>query len=403
MSLVCRGVTYAILVAFLLAGAVGAFATDEIKKRQAELQSLRDQIKQFEEKLQRQSRSEKSTLELLDTYDRKATLLRTLIARLRAEELELQGTIEKTRSDIQQLESQLGHLQKQYAHYVASAYKSGQLHDVELLVASRSINELYIRAEYLRRFSDQRKADMERIRLKKDRIEDTQAKLQEQLSDERRVLAEKGAEEDRLALLVADRRDVLQQIRKDKRNVQREIDRKLQSAKDLEKLVSDLIEQDRIKKERRAAEQQRTGKLPQPPVAAGVFEARRGKLRWPVNEGAVVAHFGTQKHPTLKTITQNTGIDINVKAGTSVSTVAEGEVATIWWLPSYGNIIIIDHYGGYRTVYSHLADIRVTQGQKVKEGESIGTSGEALEGPRLHFELWKDREKQNPELWLSPQ
>jgi murein DD-endopeptidase MepM/ murein hydrolase activator NlpD len=92
-----------------------------------------------------------------------------------------------------------------------------------------------------------------------------------------------------------------------------------------------------------------------------------------------------------------------VKAGTSVSTVAEGEVATIWWLPSYGNIIIIDHYGGYRTVYSHLADIRVTQGQKVKEGESIGTSGEALEGPRLHFELWKDREKQNPELWLSPQ
>jgi septal ring factor EnvC (AmiA/AmiB activator) len=400
---VCRGVTYAILVAFLLAGTVRAFATDEIKKRQAELQSLRDQIKQFEEKLQRQSRSEKSTLELLDTYDRKATLLRTLIARLRAEELELQGTIEKTRGDIQQLESQLGHLQKQYAQYVASAYKSGQLHDVELLVASRSINELYIRAEYLRRFSDQRKADMERIRLKKDRIEDTQAKLQEQLSDERHVLAEKGAEEDRLALLVADRRDVLQQIRKDKRNVQREIDRKLQSAKDLEKLVSDLIEQDRIKKERRAAEQQRTGKLPQPPVAVGVFEARRGKLRWPVNEGAVVAHFGTQKHPTLKTITQNTGIDINVKAGTSISTVAEGEVATIWWLPSYGNIIIIDHYGGYRTVYSHLADIRVTQGQKVKEGESIGTSGEALEGPRLHFELWKDREKQNPELWLSPQ
>jgi murein DD-endopeptidase MepM/ murein hydrolase activator NlpD len=39
----------------------------------------------------------------------------------------------------------------------------------------------------------------------------------------------------------------------------------------------------------------------------------------------------------------------------------------------------------------------------VKEGENIGTSGESLDGPRLHFELWKDREKQNPELWLGPQ
>jgi murein hydrolase activator len=396
--------TYAAILLLLLPVFAGkTLATDEIKKRQAELQTLRDQIKQFEGKLQKQSSNERATLELLDTYDRKATLLRTLISRLRAEELDLQVSIEKTRAEIQQLEGQLGHLRDQYARYVASAYKAGQMHDMELLLASRSINELYIRAEYLRRFTDQRKADIGRIRVKKETIEDTQVKLQEQLSDERRVIAEKGAEEDRLAVLVADRRDVLQQIRKDKKNVQREIDRKLQSAKDLEKMISDLIEQDRIKKERRAAEQQRTGKLPQPPVAAGVFEARKGKLRWPVSEGAVVAHFGAQTHPTLKTVTQNTGIDIQVKAGTSVTAVAEGEVATIWWLPSYGNIVIIDHYGGYRTVYSHLADIRVTQGQKVKEGESLGTSGESLEGPRLHFELWKDREKQNPELWLSRQ
>ncbi|MEK9138510.1 MAG: M23 family metallopeptidase, partial [Bacteroidota bacterium] len=168
-------------------------------------------------------------------------------------------------------------------------------------------------------------------------------------------------------------------------------------------MIADLIEQERIKREREAAEQRRTGKLPQPPAIAGNFEMKRGKLRWPVSEGSVVAHFGNQRHPTLKTITQNTGIDIAVKAGTPVTAVAEGEVATIWWLPSYGNIIIIDHYNGYRTVYSHLAEIRVTQGQKVKEGDGIGTSGEALDGQRLHFELWKDRDKQNPELWLSPQ
>lgn len=396
--------TYAVLITLLLAAGNAHTSTkDEIRKRQAELQSIREQIKQFETRIQQQQKNEKATLELLDTYDRKATLIRQLIDRLRKEEKEIQDSVEATRADIARLGSHLEFLKSHYANYVSSAYKAGQLHDIELLLASRSINQFYIRAEYLRRFSDQRKADIGRIRTKKNEIEDKQAQLQEQLTEERRLIAEKGAEEDRLAVLVVDRRQILNQIRKDKRTAQRELDRRLQSVKELEKLIATLIEQERIKRERVAAEQQRTGKLPQPPPIAGDFDSRRGRLRWPVSEGTVVAHFGNQRHPTLKTITQNTGIDITVKPGTSVTAVAEGEVATIWWLPSYGNIVILDHYGGYRTVYSHLADIRVTQGQIVKEGESVGTSGESLDGPRLHFEIWQDREKQNPELWLSPQ
>ena len=398
-----RAAIYVALIPLLLsAGAGGPSTKDEIKKRQAELQSIREQIKQFQEKIQEQQQNEQATLDLLDTYDKQTTLVRRLIRRYLEEEKDIQDSIEVTRTEIKKLGSRLEFLKSNYARYVASAYKAGQLHDIELLLASRSLNQFYIRAEYLRRFSDQRKSDIDKIHVNKDRIEEKQSQLQEQLSEERRLIAEKGAEEDRLAALVDNRQEVLQQIRKDKKNAQLELDRRLRSVKELEKLITDLIEQEQIKKER-AAEQQRAGKLPQPPVVTGNFETRRGKLRWPVSEGAVVAHFGNQRHPTLKTITQNTGIDINVKVGTSVTAVADGEVATIWWLPSYGNIVILDHHGGYRTVYSHLAEIRVTQGQKVKEGESIGTSGESLDGPRLHFELWKEREKQNPELWLSPQ
>jgi murein DD-endopeptidase MepM/ murein hydrolase activator NlpD len=141
--------------------------------------------------------------------------------------------------------------------------------------------------------------------------------------------------------------------------------------------------------------------LPQPPPAVGTFASKRGKLRWPVSEGAVVARFGNQIHPTLKTITQNTGIDIAVPSGSPVNAVAQGEVSTIWWLPGYGNLVILNHYDGYRTVYAHLADINVTEGQKVNEGDLLGTSGETVDGPRVHFEVWKEREKQNPALWLS--
>jgi septal ring factor EnvC (AmiA/AmiB activator) len=376
---------------------------DDVRKRQVELQSLRDQIKEFEERIKTQQEREQNTLELLDAYDRKATVVRKLITRLRAEEKSLQDSIEVTRREITSLRTQLDFLKNHYAGYVVAAYKSGQLQDIELLLAARSLNQFYVRAEYLRRFSEQRKNDITRIHVKKGLIEEKQARLQDQLSDERRLIAEKGAEEDKLAVLTADRTAILNRIRKDKRNAQRELDRKMQSARDLEKMITSLIEQERVRRERETAERQRTGKLPQPAPVIGAFGAKKGKLRWPVSQGALVARFGNQRHPTLKTVTQNTGIDISVKPGTGVSTVADGEVATIWWLPSYGNIVIIDHSQGYRTVYSHLAEIRVSQGQSMKEGEVIGTSGETIDGPRLHFEIWKDREKQNPEHWLSPQ
>jgi len=398
-----RILTYVFILGILLSAGMYARSTqEEIRKRQAELQAIRDQIREFEEKIKTQQQHEKATLELLDMYDRKATLLRRLIARLRGEEKLLQEKIDTTRATIATLEDQLSFLKKHYAHYVSSVYKSGRIYDIELLLSSNSINQFYIRTEYLKRFTEQRQKDALKIDGKRREIEETQARLQQELSEERRLIAEKGAEEDRLASLVVERKDILRQIRKDKKSVQREIDRKLKAAKDLEGIIANLIEMERLRKEREAAEIQR-GKLPQPPPVAGTFESRKGKLRWPVSEGSIVARFGNQTHPTLKTITQNTGIDIAVKAGSPVSAVAEGQVSRITWLPSYGNLIIIEHYGGYYTVYTHLAELRVSEQQKVKEGDMIGTSGEALDGPRLHFEIYKGREKQNPEHWLIRQ
>ena len=398
MALFPKYITLVILV--VVAGTIHASTQDEIKKHQSELQSIRDQIREFEEKITEQQQTERATLEMLDTYDRNASLLRRLITKLRAAERKLQSNIEATRVEISDLEDQLMFLKKHYANYISSVYKSGRIHDLELLLSSRSINQFYIRAEYLRSFSEQRKKDADKIIEKKKEIEETEARLQLQLSEQRRLIAEKGAEEDHLADLVSDQKDVLFQVRKDKRNINRELRRKLEAAKEVENLIAILIEAERMRKERGTDEIVK-GELPQPPRVAGTFESKKGKLRWPVSTGSVVAQFGNHTHPILKTVTQNPGIDIAVGAGSPVTAVADGTIARIWWMVSYGNLVIIDHSDGYRTIYTHLSEIRVTEDQQVKEGDVIGTSGETLDGPLLHFQLWKDREKQNPEIWLS--
>ena len=370
-------------------------AQDEIGKRQAELESIRKEIRLSEGRITEVSKNEKATLELLDAYDRKSALVRRLIGGIRMEEQRLQQKIDSMKAEMDVLESRLHALKDHYARYVSSVYRAGSFNDVELLLTARSVNQAFVRSEYLSRFVDQRKIDANNIKEKKTEVETLQFSLAGSLTEQRRLLAEKGAEENRLASLTTDRQTVLKKIRKDKKSLQKEIERKRKAARELESAIAELVEAERLRKE------SARGVLPQPPPIEGGFKGRRGRLRWPVGVGSVVARFGNQTHPTLKTVTENPGIDIAVKPGTPVVAVANARVARIWWLVSYGNLVILDHGDGYRTIYAHLSDITVTEGQSVEEGATIATSGETLDGSRLHFEIWKDREKQNPEQWLA--
>jgi murein DD-endopeptidase MepM/ murein hydrolase activator NlpD len=214
-----------------------------------------------------------------------------------------------------------------------------------------------------------------------------------------------------------ERQSVLVNIRKNKVIVQKELGRKQTAFRKIESLIANLIEQDRIRKEREEAQRRKnlaetrprtqgtTAEQPPPKLPEGAhasaFAQLRGRMQWPVSHGSVQTHFGNQVHPILKTVTQSTGIDIATPEGSSVFAVADGEVALISFIPGFGNVLIINHYNGYRTVYAHLSDIVVSEGQTVSQGTIIARSGDTVVGAILHFELWHDREKQNPEVWLA--
>ena len=92
---------------------------------------------------------------------------------------------------------------------------------------------------------------------------------------------------------------------------------------------------------------------------------------------------------------------MKVSGDKNVKAVAEGVVSAIDWVPGYGSVVIVTHKGDYRTVYSHLDDILVSEGDKVKTGSLIGKVGESLEGNILHFEIWNSRDHQDPLTWLA--
>ncbi|HET7152748.1 MAG TPA: M23 family metallopeptidase, partial [Candidatus Kapabacteria bacterium] len=132
------------------------------------------------------------------------------------------------------------------------------------------------------------------------------------------------------------------------------------------------------------------------------FGMLRGSLSWPCTSHRIAEHFGERVNPTLGTVTVNPGVDIKSPKNSDVYAVADGTVSLVYWLPSYGTILILDHRNGYRTVYANLADASVKQGQHIRAHQVIGKSdASAADGEVVHFEIWKDRDKQNPENWLA--
>jgi murein DD-endopeptidase MepM/ murein hydrolase activator NlpD len=131
------------------------------------------------------------------------------------------------------------------------------------------------------------------------------------------------------------------------------------------------------------------------------FADLKGKMTWPMHKGKILRKFGENKHKSLNTVTLNYGVDIKADKDKNVRNVGEGVVAAIDWLPGYGNVIIVSHKNEYRTVYGHVSEIFVSEGDKVKAGSVIAIVDEGIDGFVLHFEIWKGRDKQNPELWLA--
>ena len=134
--------------------------------------------------------------------------------------------------------------------------------------------------------------------------------------------------------------------------------------------------------------------------AAVAFTNLRGELPQPV-EGSLAQGFGEHLHPRFRTKTLQSGLLISAPGGAPVSAVADGKVAFADYYQSYGSMVILDHGGGWFTLYTHLLGLGVTKGQVLKAGEAVGAVGDSVDGPRLGFEIRYQALPQDPQKWLK--
>lgn len=392
--------------------------TREIKLKKNELDKIRQDIKEFEKRLSDSKRREKNTLEQLDMYEKQTTLLRTLVNQLNLRIDDNRREITAVQRELDDARRSLDRLKKRYARSIVTLYKRGRSHDTELLLASVSLNQMLIRARYLKAFTLRNKKEVDEIKRRQDEISANMNLLASKLEHQEATMKEKKNEESNLAQKSNERRHLLNDIRQDKETYAAQLRRKQAAAAKIERIIADLVERERLKKlearrkESRIADTDRSAgvsrldrkvtSLPSKSVPVTGFGKLRGQLPWPVSHGAVIGKFGEQVNPRLGTVTVSHGIDIRVPSGSHVRSVADGVVSMINFIAGFGNLLIIDHDDGFYTVYAHLSSIHVRDGQRVKAGHVIAATGEGTGEEQLHFELWWERQKQNPLSWLAP-
>ena len=91
------------------------------------------------------------------------------------------------------------------------------------------------------------------------------------------------------------------------------------------------------------------------------------------------------------------------RQGSEIRAVLGGIVTTITFIRGYGTTVIIDHGGGFYTVYSHVTNVETNEDSQVRSGDVIAYMGDSgsINGSQLHFEIWGQGKKLNPEYWLT--
>ena len=257
----------------------------DMEKEQARLNA---EAAEYEKKFKKSKEKESATLANINKLEQQINIKRKIIKRLSDQERRLTGDISDARSTIGDLERQLESLKSNYARYIRSVYKFGRVYDVELLFSSKSVNQLYIRIEYLKRFSEQRAKDLQNVVRNKTELEDENRQLETSLERQHRLLAERKDEESSLKDVVTEHRGMLESIKKDTKFYREQADEKRQAAEKVKTIIADLIEREKERKDREAAAARSRERIPTAPrttptpeTVTGAFAASKGKLRWP--------------------------------------------------------------------------------------------------------------------------
>lgn len=353
-----------------------------------------NEIELAQKNLQKTSLSKTEKLKELQLINDKIYKRRTLIKNLKTSISASEKAIQENYTTLNNYENQLTKIKDQYALLLRMSYlKKLGTNEWAYLLSVNNLNQAFLRWRYMKQFEQYCTDKATQI---KNLQTDIDLKIQEIESYKNNQSQLLKTESNQVASLESDQADknkILESLKKDENKLRKNLS---EAQKEREKLNASIENAIVAELNKRKAEPSRNSRLFE--ELSANFSDNKGRFPLPVNNGYISGKFGIHPHPTLKGVKiNNNGVDIQASPGAVVLSIHPGKVIGIAQIPGYNNMVIVQH-GNYYTVYSRLDRVLVSKDAEITSGTPIGNISDTES--TLHFEIWKNKTKENPENWL---
>ncbi|HHD2585306.1 TPA: murein hydrolase activator EnvC [Clostridium perfringens] len=381
---------------------ISAFSAPLITKANPEVNKLQEEKKQItEEKEIKKGKLDeiKDSIDAKQTelnsaqakvteYEEKIKTLNNEISSTDSEINKVKKSIEENTTEIEKAKKEQELKQEILGERLRNIYKSN-LSDkfLYMILESKNFGELFSNIANIKTLVKTDNKLIEEIEALKNELEVRQAELETSKSTLDRKKAELLSKEKTLNEVKSEHENTLNTYKSQLSELE-----ELEAEKNAE-LKSLADREDEIEKEI----QSYFTPTPTPSTSSTTSNSSSGFIR-PVASSSITSSYGPRVHPVTGQYKVHTGIDFAASTGTPFVAAKDGVVTAAEYHPAYGNMVIIDHGGGFSTLYAHASQLKVSVGQKVKQGQVVslvGSTGYST-GPHAHFEIRINGQHVNP-------
>lgn len=398
---------------FLVLTSVSAQSNNRISDLEKKKKEALESIEETSRLLSKNKTTTKNSLYKLNVLSNKIKVRERFLGELSTELTVINKDVDEVKNEFTELSRQLSVKKEQYARSLRLMSRRNKSEDkLMFLLSSRDLSQLGRRIRYLNEYSDYQKVQAIEITRKQSELNDKRFTLEKIYREKKTVKDKQEHEKSILDKEKTQQSEMIKGLKSKEKKLVAELSKQKKLADNLNKQIENIIAQE-AKKAAEAAAKEKNRKpetqggyamTQQERQLSGDFSKNQGILPLPISQpGSIIVHYGEQKYQELKYVQNSSkGIDIQTKQGASALAIFDGVVSKVFALPGFNNSIIVRH-GNYLSVYANLSTINVKTGDKVKTGQSLGKiyiDSQQSNLTVLHFQLWKDTQRLNPESWL---
>ena len=374
----------------------------KIQSKNKNLNNLKEEIKSVEQKLESNNKKKKTDKNDINKIDIEIKEIENTINELKKQRKKIIENIKKIEIEISGKVKKLTELKEKLKKSSNYLYKNAKNKTyLSKIISANSIEHTTNIKKYFEiliknnnEIKNEINKTIKNLKSNKENLNKEKQKQKKSTNDIKKRISE-------LEKKKKNKEKSIKNIEKNSSTLKDEIKTKKMLILDMQKQIQNLIsDKENAKKLEEELARRRSQKNKS---TSGNFAKMKGKLNWPTDNGIIIEKFGMQTNSELHTQIPNIGIEIKADKNSPIYPVLDGSIYSITYNREYGNIVMLSHGDGYYTVYTNIDNIFVNQNDYIETDNKIGevSKSKITNQYSFNFQIYKNKENLNPEIWLK--